>query len=359
MNTTLSLIPSLVNYLDLIKHLKKKILVLDFMFLLCIPILAQTSVNDSEFWGSADSYLQRQTARTLELVDQALKEYPPIMGNGITRRLALYNVDAVLHNTTFDQSEQLMDYVKTRMNNVIEGLKTPLTAEMSIYKLYNHGFIVRTKGATVAFDMVMGSSYQLIPDELMTQLVDLCDVMFLSHRHRDHVDPGVVKMFTDRGKKVVGPDEALPNNKMMIHFREERIADLSIELPGDTLQIKVLPGHQSQVQNNIYVITTSEGLTYVQTGDQYQRTDIPWITSVKNEIPKVDVLLINCWVMQLKTHVEGFNPELVITGHENEMGHTIDHREAYWMSYLKLDELDRPYSLMTWGECYNYNKKPN
>ena len=337
--------------------MKKIWLSLGLMTLLCLPLVAQDNENDKEFWGNAESYLMRQTTRTLDLVDKALKENPPVTGNGTARRLALYNVDAVFPNTIFDKSEPLMDYMKSRIQNVIDGLKAPQVADMTIYKLYNDGFIVRTKSVTVAFDMVMGSTYQLIPNELMAQLVDLCDIMFLSHMHRDHVDPGVVKMFTDRGKQVVAPDEALPENKEITHFRKEQIADLSINLPKAKLSIRVLPGHQEELQNNIYVITTPENLTFVQTGDQYHGEDVPWIATVKNHIPKVDVLLINCWAMELKTHVDGFSPKLVITGHENEMGHTIDHREAYWMSYLKLDELAYPYSLMTWGECYDFNKK--
>ena len=103
-----------------------------------------------------------------------------------------------------------MSFVQTRIQKVIAGLQSPLTSDMAIYKLYNDGFIVRTQSATVAFDMVMGSTYQLIPDSLMSQLVDKCDVLFLSHKHRDHVDPGVVAMFTERGKQVVAPAEALP-----------------------------------------------------------------------------------------------------------------------------------------------------
>ena len=332
-------------------------LFLGLMTLLCLPLAAQDNGNDKEFWGSVESYLMRQSTRTLDLVDKALKENPPVTGNGTARRLALYNVDAVLHNTIFDKSEPLMDYMKSRIQNVIDGLKVPQVADMTIYKLYNDGFIVRTKSVTVAFDMVRGSTYQLIPNELMTQLVDLCDIMFLSHMHRDHVDPGVVKMFTDRGKQVVAPDEALPENKEITHFRKEQMADLNINLPKAKLSVRVLPGHQEELQNNIYVITTPENLTFVQTGDQYHGEDVPWIANVKTQIPEVDVLLINCWAMELKTHVDGFSPKLVITGHENEMGHTIDHREAYWMSYLKLDELAYPYSLMTWGECYDFNKK--
>ena len=82
----------------------KRIILLGIALLLCIPMMAQTA-NDNEFWGSADSYLMRQTARTLDLVNQSLLEYPPISGNGMPRRLALSNLDAILHNTAFDKSE--------------------------------------------------------------------------------------------------------------------------------------------------------------------------------------------------------------------------------------------------------------
>ena len=336
--------------------MKKMLQICAVALLWCVSAGAQTTANDNEFWGSADSYLMRQTVRTLDLVNQALQEYPPMVGNVTARRLALSNLDAILHNTLFDKSEPLMSFVSTRLQQVVAGLQAPLQCDMAVYKLYNDGFIVRTKSATVAFDVVMGSTYQYIPDELMAQLVEQCDILFLSHNHRDHVDPSVVKMFTDRGKPVVAPDEALPDNAQVRHFRQEQVADLSVSLPRASLQVKVLPGHQDALQDNIYVVTTPEGLSFAQTGDQYHADDIPWIKQLPTQIPAVDVLLINCWAMELQTHVAAFRPKLVITGHENEMGHTIDHREAYWMSYLKLDALPYNYSLMTWGECYEYNK---
>ena len=70
--------------------MKKILLSLGFAALMCLPLMAQNNENDKEFWGSADSYLLRQTARTLDLVDKALKEFPPTTGNGTARRLALY-----------------------------------------------------------------------------------------------------------------------------------------------------------------------------------------------------------------------------------------------------------------------------
>lgn len=50
---------------------------------------------------------------------------------------------------------------------------------------------------------------------------------------------------------------------------------------------------------------------------------------------------------------EGYNPGLIIPSHENELGHTIDHREAYALNYSRWNV---PYDkiIMTWGELYHY-----
>ena len=55
---------------------------------------------------------------------------------------------------------------------------------------------------------------------------------------------------------------------------------------------------------------------------------------------------------QVKELVNGFNPKLVISGHENEMGHTIDHREAFWLTFQKMEEIKRNYVVMGWGEWF-------
>lgn len=200
----------------------------------------------------------------------------------------------------------------------------------------------------------MGNSATLISDEMMQALVARCDIMFLSHNHPDHIDPEVVKMFTDRGKQVVAPANSLKENKQVTHIRSEQIIDREFEVDGGKLRVKILPGHQSELINNIHVVTTPEGLTFAQTGDQYSEEDLEWLLNVKTKIPALDVLLINCWANRMSDAIEGFGPKLVITGHENELGHTIDHRESYWASFMKLENIARPNCLMTWGETYWY-----
>ena len=154
-----------------------------------------------------------------------------------------------------------------------------------IWKLYNHGFIIRTRSVTVGFDLV-------------------------------------------RGKSV-------------------RVEEFSIE-------------------NNVSLVITPEGLSFSQMGDQSNNDDFEWIDEVGIH-HAVDVLMPNCWTTDIVRVAKGFNPAIIITGHENEMGHTIDHREPYWLTYQRREGSDRfggsrdvgydtPLILMTWGESYHYKK---
>ena len=91
-------------------------------------------------------------------------------------------------------------------------------------------------------------------------------------------------------------------------------------------------------------------------GDQSNNDDFEWIDEVsKNH--SVDVLLPNCWTTDIVRVTRGFKPALIITGHENEMGHTIDHREGSDRFGGSRDVgYDTPLILMTWGESYHYKK---
>ena len=133
------------------------------------------------------------------------------------------------------------------------------------------------------------------------------------------------------------------------------------------LQVVVYPGHQgTNIENNVTLVITPEGLTFVHMGDQSNADDFEWIDEVRDHHP-VDVLMPNCWTTDIVRAAQGFDPAVIITGHENEMGHTIDHREPYWLSYQRRIGSDRfggsrelgynqPLILMTWGESYHYLK---
>jgi len=123
------------------------------------------------------------------------------------------------------------------------------------------------------------------------------------------------------------------------------------------LNTVIYPGHQgNSVQNNVSLVFTPEGLSFCHTGDQSNLEDFTWIDQVK-DYHNVDILMTNCWTTDINRMARGINAKMIITGHENELGHTIDHREPYWLTYDRLYYTNYPYLLMTWGESFHYKKQ--
>ncbi len=327
-------------------------------------VQAQQKQKPKKFHGNPEYYLEVQGDHIFKLVDQALDEFPPVEGPSTIRQSILYNLDALLHDTKFDNSEYLRDFCNSRMEKVVARLQTPVKKGMEVYKIYNEGFVARTKSVSVAFDLVRGTylasgihkdtDYRILTDEQMEAIIDKCDVMFLSHNHADHVDRWVVDKFIAANKPVIAPTQILPDVKGVTHYRSETEV-LKVEIPlkiGINLPVTIFPGHQPPFMNNVYVVTTPEGLSVCHTGDQYGKDDFKWIESARVNAPKIDALIMNCWTTKPLDAVKGFNPRYLITAHENEMGHSIDHREAFWLTFDKFKECKYPYVVMAWGEGF-------
>ena len=337
--------------------MKKNLL---FAFALSCSMCLQAQTKP--FWGKQDVYLANQTEKTFNLVNEILKQkenLPSKKAPSLARQSALYMVDGILHDTRLDGSPVITQFIEGRYEAMLEDMKQPVKKGIKVYKLYNDGFIVKTKSVTVGWDIYRGAAMKetpsLISNELIQKVVDQCDIMFLTHNHGDHIDKVVVKMFTDAGKPVIAPKGTVKNNDKVTRIREEQIIEKTFEAAnGVKLDVTILPGHQDKMPNNIYVVTSPEGYTFTQTGDQWNKEDLSWILDVHTKIKPLDVLMINCWANSLPETINGFNPKMVITGHENELGHSIDHREAYWLSYEKLEAVKQPKCLMTWAECYWY-----
>lgn len=306
-------------------------------------------------WRSnPEALLNKQAALTFDLVESTLEANPPTKEQSLARKLALYNIDGLVHEKKYDQSDAFLGFMNTRIEGALEAMKIPVVDGMKIYKLYNHGFVLRTKSVSIAFDLYQGKN--LVEDSLMQAIVDQSDILFVSHLHQDHADTKVAEMFIKAGKPVWAPTNVWEDNPSVNHIRSEEILDTEASLPGGTIKVKVLPGHQGDIMNNVYHVTTPEGYSMVHTGDQFNEEDLEWVSGIKEEIGQLDVLLVNCWTLRLDEFAAGFDPKLVVPGHENEMGHTVGHREPYWQSYLLMEDMNRPYVLMTWGEFYEYNR---
>jgi len=320
-----------------------------------------------------------------------LNRVPPQLPEPRERRLALYALDAVFHDVYAPNRAAVQAFYRTRIERAVKEMENTLLAKGArIWKLYNHGFVVRTATVTLAFDVYRGpDSFRVdnpagreivsspgfpLPESLLERLVRQCDVLFISHQHRDHADEGVAGMFLDQGKPVVTPPdiwEGRPIHDRITHLRRDAdtLQPLPIQNGTRQLSVVVYPGQQYQsggVPNNVVLIFTPEGMSFAHNGDQindpypeYQE-DYKWIDHV-GEKHRVDVLMTNCWLSDIYRFTRGFDPELVIPGHENELGHPIFDRVPYWgdaaelkLTYPELLASKYPVLQMTWGESYLY-----
>lgn len=314
--------------------------------------------QQEQYWGKKEAYQMRQASVLLTEVDSILTCNPPLTGNPDARRAALSTFDAVVHDTTFDMSEPFNTFVASRISKVVAQMDTPVRGRrMEVIKLYDEGMIARTKSAVVCFDFSRSScnGMPVLPDSLVVEIARRCDCLLLTHNHQDHVDPFVVKVFTDMGKPVISTEEILAGNPAVTHiypsgeYRDVRLTARN----GKPLDVRIYPGHQDHLQNNIYFVTFPEGKVAGHIGDQFLEEDMEMISRIRLTAPKADLMLVNCWAMHMQQVLDGLDPKLVMPAHENEMGHTIDHREAFWLTYRRMEGTDGfPWRVVGWFEWF-------
>lgn len=293
--------------------------------------------------------------RSLQWVDDMLRQHPPGREEHPVRRAALIRLDDLLHIESAPGKELIQAWYRRRMAAAAQEIaSTRPSTGARIWKLYNHTFFIRTAGAAFVYDLVPGppkmASFAMA-EETLAVLADAASALFVSHWHDDHADPRVGEMFFARRKPVVGPGDIWRGRE---ELRKQLVApERSVEKwqKAGNLQYLALPGHQGKdVTNNCHLVRTPEGLSFLQTGDQSNDDDFQWIDTLHRK-HKVDVLFPNCWTPEPLRMLAGVQPKLVIPGHENEMAHVVAHREDWTQTYNRFHGAKVPVVAMAWGEA--------
>lgn len=335
------------------------------------PAAAQTAPQQPADTQRAFNYatkpeamLQEQARVIFNQARKVLATHPPSAKPDDERLLALYALDSLFHDTRLDKGPAFTEFMEDMTGRVAGALAGRKPAGLRIIRFYNHGFILQTPSVTLAIDIVRGGKNVItgaeeqpfINEQLMRPIVARCDALFVSHPHNDHADLRIARLFLDAGKPVVAPPGLWENVSPLVTRPRSAGAtapvDFTLALPAlkKPLAARVYPGHQGKVPNNLYAITTPEGKTILHSGDQTGGgDDLPWLLKIREQL-RVDVFLPQCWMARLPLVVQGVGPALVIPGHENEMGHTIDHRESYWQSVRRVQKIPAPVILAAWGE---------
>lgn len=336
------------------------------------PILTDPALNQVQ-----NQFMDNQASALLKEACEVFAAYPPQWPEPEARKSALLLLDGVFHDVYAPHREPVQEFYKSRMEQaIIEIEQSEISHGARIWKLYDHGFVIRTRSVCIGFDLIRGLSAGAegfpIEEDLMERIISQCDVLFISHYHGDHAEEWVAQTFIDQGKPVLAPPAVwagMPIHQSMIHLERASHVVQTLPLKGGekSLELVIYPGHQGEhIENNVSLVKTPEGLCFVHMGDQSYSNDFSWMDEVHKHFD-VDVLLPNCWTTDIVRVTKGFKPAVMITGHENELGHTIDHREPYWLSYQRREGSDRfggsrdtgydtPLILMTWGESYHYQK---
>ena len=332
---------------------------------------------DPQLSQKDNDYLDRQAKVFLDTATVLLNQFPPTtFPEARERGLAKLMLDAVFHEHFAAYRAPVQQYFRAQVEKVIHELETTKVEKgVRIWKLYDMGFIARTKPVTLAFDLVTGitsgSPDFAMSAEQVEKLAKQCDALLITHRHPDHADKAVAAKFLELGLPVLAPAQVWkedPISENIIH--PERIAGKvqPLKLKKNTLDLIVYPGHQMKsIDCNVYMLKTPEEIWLAHNGDQINEGDFmidwEWIDKIK-DTQKVDVLMTNAWTTDIMRMVKGFNPKLVLPGHEIEMGHTVWDRLPYWgddaylgLNYAELKKSKYPVVVTTWGESFHYIPK--
>lgn len=332
-------------------------------------------IPDKQLSQKDNDYLDRQAAVFLDTVQSIIAEFPPQINEVKQRSYAKLLMDAVFHEHFAAFRKPTQQFFHEQANKVISELEnTKVNEGARIWKIYNMGFIVRTKTVTMAFDLVTAETsgsdeFKLNKNEI-ERLVKQCDVLFISHWHPDHADPVIARQFLDLGRPVIAPDQVWkgkPIHSEITHMQRIAHKKQKLKLENQTLDVVVYPGHQMKSHiNNVVLVTTQEGISVAHTGDQINEgdfmVDFEWIDEVYKNHP-VDIMMPNAWTTDIFRQVKGFRPKLVMPGHELELGHTVWDRLPYWgddkyleLNYADLKASKYPVVALIWGESYHYKK---
>jgi hypothetical protein len=150
----------------------------------------------ANFFNKPEEYLNWQAQNILDMVEEISVRFPPQLFEPIERHMAMLMLDAVFHDVEAPERSAVQEFHHSRIElaeKEIENIRVDEGA--MIWKLYNMGFVVRTKTVTIGFDLTHGYSARhegfAVSDNLMDRIVQQCDVHFISHRHGDHADEWV------------------------------------------------------------------------------------------------------------------------------------------------------------------------
>ena len=308
--------------------------------------------------------------------------------NDKNREHGLRIIDYPLHLDNYDQerssaedkkafNEVVRDYCVSARERVFSEVAAATIPEGSLrlWRIYNMGYIIKGPKHTVAIDITArpelytASGKYFVKDTNTViwckadwkRLAELADMIFVTHPHGDHYNRAGIEAFVEANKPVVVPCDLVayatnrppkkgPDGKYVVEKEILTTAPCCVKLTEDHLEpvdvggvkVRNFLGNQGvNVPCNVYLIDI-DGVLVADNGDNYDMDK----ERMLSKCPPADVIIASTWnnvqgMVNCCAGAPGFDrtKSVLLPSHENELGHSVDHRESYREMYTRADRL--------------------
>ena len=331
--------------------------------------------------------------------------------NDKNREHGLKIIDYPLHLDNYDlknSSPEDRQAFKEVVREYCAGARERVFAEVAaakipdgslrLWRIYNMGYIIKGPTHTVAIDITARPKFydvvegRFMPDTNVVvwceadwkRLANLADMIFVTHPHGDHYNRAGIEAFVAAKKPVVVPCDLVayaanrppkkgPDGKYVAEKEILTTAPCCVKLTEDHLEpvdvggvkVRNFLGNQGvNVPCNVYLIDI-DGVLVADNGDNYDMDK----ERMLSKCPPADVIIASTWnnvqgMVNCCAGAPGFDrtKSVLLPSHENELGHSVDHRESYHEMYTRKDRLgNREFSWprvhpLGYGESFLFTK---
>lgn len=283
------------------------------------------------------------------------------------RRAALELLDYPLHVDNYAQTtdpkvrtafeESAIAYARRAVVRVRDEVRAATVAPGTLraWHVYNMAYVLKGPRHTVLVDFTpypFAKGCAAWTDEDWDAFAELGDLLVVTHPHRDHLSLPLIRRMQAKGKPVVLPCAITNVTAVVLDSDHAEPVDVA------GVAIRNFCGFQGNVPCNSYNLEI-DGVTVADNGDN---SDINK-DALQMDCPPADLIIAATWnrpMFFVKSCMlaRGFRRDraVFLPSHDNELMHSVPHRESYHELYASDRRLGAPdftwptTKVLAWGE---------
>lgn len=297
------------------------------------------------------------------------------------RRKALMLLDYPVHVNHYSRAtppevvaafrQAITDYIRRARERVLREVKAAKVPDGSLraWHLYNMAYVLKGSRHTVLIDLTPNPFRDIWTEADWRAFAEVADMLVITHPHGDHTSFPLMRLLREMGKPLVLPckmrDRA--TSDVFAATNGVHVLDRNHAEPLDVAGVKFwnfLGNQGKKIPCNVYVMEI-DGVRVADNGDNSDCLQYAGLA----KCPPADIIIASTWntvtaFVGACVAVPGFDPAkaVFLPSHENELGHTVNHRESYREMYTDPKRLAAPgfrwprVKPLAWGESLLFTR---